>query len=226
MNKALLRITDLGFSYRAGQPVLRSVDLVLAEHGILVLTGTSGCGKSTLLRLIAGLETPSTGTIELDGLIISDPQHTVAPEKRSVGYVFQGHALFPHLTVHGNIAFGLRHLDRSERKRVVQQHLDLLQLGGLGERYPHEISGGQQQRVAIARSLARGPKLLLMDEPFSDLDGTTRVQVRTEVKDLLKRTGTAAIIVSHDAQDAAHIADRMVEMDQGALRTEPVETVR
>ncbi|MFZ1688169.1 MAG: ABC transporter ATP-binding protein [Flavobacteriales bacterium] len=223
---AVLRITDLGFAYTADQPVLRAVDLVLAEHSIVVLTGPSGCGKSTLLRLIAGLEAPSTGTIELDGRIISDPRHTVPPEHRSVGFVFQGHALFPHLTVQGNIAFGLRHLVRQERERVVKHHLDLLELDGLADRYPHEISGGQQQRVAIARSLARGPKLLLMDEPFSDLDGMTRARVRTEVKDLLKRTGTAAIIVSHDAQDAAHIADRIVELDRGVLKPEPVAAIR
>lgn len=216
----LLHITDLGFSYRAGQPVLRGVNITLAAHEILVLTGPSGCGKSTLLRLIAGLETPSTGTIELGGRMLSDPLRSVQPEQRSVGLVFQGHALFPHLTVEQNIAFGLRHLSKSERKRAVQHHLNILGLEGLGDSYPHRISGGQQQRVAVARSLARQPKLLLMDEPFSDLDSATRANVRSEVKQLLKGLGTAAIIVSHDAQDAAHIADRIVEMNRGALKPE------
>lgn len=217
MSNALLRITGLSFSYPNGKPVLRSADVSVDAHEILVLTGPSGCGKSTLLRLIAGLEAPTAGTILLDGAVLSSPGRMVPTEDRPVGYVFQGHALFPHLTVQRNIAFGLRHLDKSERNKVVEEHLELLGLEELGDRYPHQLSGGQQQRVAIARSLARKPKLLLMDEPFSDLDSATRSTVRSEVKHLLKRLGMTAVIVSHDAQDAAHIADRIVEMSNGSV---------
>ncbi len=216
MSSALLEITGLSFSYPGGSEVLRSIDLSVDASEILVLTGPSGCGKSTLLRLIAGLEIPAAGNIALAGAVLSSAQVFVPAEHRPVGYVFQGHALFPHLTVRRNISFGLRHLDKSERKKVVQEHMDLLGLDGLGDRYPHQISGGQQQRVAIARSLARKPELLLMDEPFSDLDGATRSTVRSEVKQILKRLGITAVIVSHDAQDAAHIADRIVEMSSGS----------
>lgn len=215
----LLRIEGLHFQYGA-QPIIQGVDLELGAGEVMVVLGPSGCGKSTLLRLIAGLERPAAGSIGLAGRPLSGPGVFVPPEKRPVGMVFQGLALFPHLTVARNVGFGLRHVPKAERARRVAEELAAVGLDGLGGRYPHQLSGGQQQRVAVARSLVRRPALLLMDEPFSDLDEVTRRQVRTEVLRILKAHGTAAIIVSHDRADALHLGDRIVLMDQGrSLRT-------
>lgn len=216
MTAPLLSVQKLVFGY-GYRDVLAGVDLMLGANETLVLTGPSGCGKSTLLRLIAGLEKPRGGTIVLNGATISSPASVVPTEQRPIGMVFQGLALFPHLTVEGNIAFGLRHLDKTQRRETVNEYLALLGLEGLGARLPNEISGGQQQRVAVARSLARKPQLLLMDEPFSDLDLSTRMSVREAVKNALQRSGTAAIIVSHDQQDAEHMAHRIVRMEAGRL---------
>lgn len=216
MTAPLLSVQQLGFGY-GEHDVLAGVDLALGKEETLVLTGPSGCGKSTLLRLIAGLEKPRRGTITLNGAQISSAVSVVPTEQRPIGMVFQGLALFPHLTVEGNIAFGLRHLDKTQRREAVKEYLALLGLEGLGERLPSEISGGQQQRVAVARSLARKPQLLLMDEPFSDLDLSTRESVREAVKAALQRSGTAAIIVSHDQKDAEHMAHRIVRMEAGHL---------
>lgn len=216
MTAPLLSVQQLGFGY-GEHDVLGGVDLAVGKEETLVLTGPSGCGKSTLLRLIAGLEKPRYGTITLNGATISSAASVVPTEQRPIGMVFQGLALFPHLTVEGNIAFGLRHLDKTQRREAVNEYLALLGLDGLGGRLPSEISGGQQQRVAVARSLARKPQLLLMDEPFSDLDLSTRVSVRAAVKSALELSGTAAIIVSHDQQDAEHMAHRIVRMEAGHL---------
>lgn len=196
---------------------MKELSLELGKGEILVIIGPSGCGKTTLLRLIAGLERPASGTIMLDALRLNGPGAFVEPEHRGIGMVFQGLALFPHLTVEGNLAFGLDHLSRSERKQRIAEELTAVGLDGLGGRYPHQLSGGQQQRVAIARSLVRRPKLMLMDEPFSDLDQVTRSGVRAEVLRILRAHGTAAIIVSHDREDAYHVADRIAEMDHGKL---------
>ncbi|MBL0034376.1 MAG: ATP-binding cassette domain-containing protein [Flavobacteriales bacterium] len=141
----------------------------------------------------------------------------MAPEDRAIGFVFQGLALFPHLTVNGNVAFGLHKLPKAERADLVAKELKAVDLEGLGDRYPHQLSGGQQQRVAIARSLVRRPQLMLMDEPFSDLDPTTRKNVRAEVLRILRAHGTTAIIVTHDREDAFHVADRIAAMDQGRI---------
>jgi iron(III) transport system ATP-binding protein len=177
--------------------------------------GPSGCGKSTLLRLIAGLERPQRGELRLGATVLSKDKTFVPPEQRPIGMVFQGLALFPHLTVAGNVGFGLHGLSRTERDQRVAAELESVGLSGLGQRYPHELSGGQQQRVAIARSLVLRPQVLLMDEPFSDLDSNTRREVRTEVLRILKEHGTAAILVSHDLEDALHLADRIVRMEAG-----------
>ena len=146
----------------------------------------------------------------------SDITH-VPSHQRNIGLVFQDEQLFPHLTVEGNVGFGLAHLPRNERDRQVADELNSVGLEGLGKRYPHQLSGGQQQRVAIARSLVRRPALMLMDEPFSDLDHRTRVSVRTEVLRILKAHGTSAIIVSHDPEDALHVADRIIELEEGRI---------
>jgi iron(III) transport system ATP-binding protein len=148
---------------------------------------------------------------------MADAGTWVAPEARPVGFVFQGLALFPHLTVQGNVGFGLADRPRAERERRVREELAAVGLEGLGDRYPHQLSGGQQQRVAIARSLVRRPALMLMDEPFSDLDPATRAAVRQEVLRILRAHGTGAVVVTHDREDAFHLADRIAEMDQGRI---------
>ena len=214
---ALLEIAGLSFAYGA-TPVLRSVDLHLNGGEVLVVVGPSGCGKSTLLRCIAGLERPAAGRVVLGGDVLSDGKRFLPPEQRPVGMVFQGLALFPHLTVAGNVGFGLAHLPKAERRQRVAAELEAVGLSDLADRQPHQLSGGQQQRVAIARSLVRRPRLMLMDEPFSDLDTDTRASVRQEVLQILRAHGTAAIVVTHDREDAEALADRKVGMKDGALR--------
>lgn len=210
-----------------GTQVLRSVDLELAVGEVLIILGPSGSGKTTLLRSIAGLEDSVTGTIEIDGTPIEQNGHGLRPGARPVGMVFQGLALFAHMTVERNIAFGLAHLPRSERATRVRDELASVGLAGLEKRYPHQLSGGQQQRVAIARSLVMRPRILLMDEPFSDLDTATRREVRSEVLRILRTHGTAAIIVSHDREDAFHLGDRIAMMEQGRIvRVDQAATLR
>jgi len=226
MTPLLLRIRDLHFAHGTS-PVVRGVDLDLAAGEVVIVVGPSGCGKTTLLRLIAGLERPTRGNIELAGDPLSDGATFVAPEQRPLGMVFQGLALFPHLTVNQNIGFGLSKAPKGERDRRVAEELRSVGLEGLGDRHPHQLSGGQQQRVAIARSLVLRPKVLLMDEPFSDLDARTRRSVRTEVARILREHGTAAIIVSHDREDAYHLGDRIALMDEGRLvRVDTAEVLR
>ncbi|MBP7409639.1 MAG: ABC transporter ATP-binding protein [Flavobacteriales bacterium] len=212
----LLRIRQLEVSL-GGSPILHGIDLDLGEGEVLIIVGSSGCGKTTLLRAIAGLERPTQGSIEIDGAAISDPRMFIAPQERPIGMVFQGLALFPHLTVAQNVGFGLNKVVRSERDKRVAAELKSVGLEGLERRYPHQLSGGQQQRVAIARSLILRPRVLLMDEPFSDLDSATRAEVRAEVFRILHDHGTAAIIVSHDKEDAYHLGDRIAVMDKGRI---------
>ena len=212
----LLRIRQLEVSL-GGSPILHGIDLDLGEGEVLIIVGSSGCGKTTLLRAIAGLERPTQGSIAVDGAAISDPRMFIAPQERPIGMVFQGLALFPHLTVAQNVGFGLNKVVRSERDKRVAAELKIVGLEGLERRYPHQLSGGQQQRVAIARSLILRPRVLLMDEPFSDLDSATRAEVRAEVFRILHDHGTAAIIVSHDKEDAYHLGDRIAVMDKGRI---------
>lgn len=214
---ALLAIDDLGVAYRGGAAVLDGLTLSLERGEIGCLVGSSGCGKTTLLRAIAGFLPVTAGTIEIDGLVVSGPHFAAAPERRNVGLVFQDYALFPHLTVESNVAFGLRTLKPDERSRRVGEMLDLVGLGGQARRYPHELSGGQQQRVALARALAPRPSLLLMDEPFSSLDVELRQRLGHEVRQILKTSRTTAILVTHDQQEAFAIADRVGVMHDGNL---------
>lgn len=227
MSSPFLQLRKVTFFHRKGRPVLEGLDLDLDRGETLVVVGPSGCGKSTLLRCIAGLERPQQGSVHLEGAILSDDATFVPPEKRAIGLVFQGLALFPHLTVHENVGFGLRRIEGRERKRRIIGELEGVGLAELAERYPHELSGGQQQRVAIARALILRPRLMLMDEPFSDLDPRTRSEVRNEVLRILAMHNTPAIIVTHDREDAFHVADRIAEMDQGRiLRNEPAAVVK
>ena len=227
MSPALLRVTDVRFAHEKGRLILDGASIELHPGEVLVIVGPSGCGKTTLLRIIAGLEKPAAGDVRLGDEVLTGNNVLIAPEKRGIGFVFQGLALFPHLTVDSNVAFGLHGLPSAERKQRVADELRAVGIEGLGGRYPHELSGGQQQRVAIARSLVRRPRLMLMDEPFSDLDTKTRAAVRTEVLRILREHNTAAIIVTHDREDAFHVADRIAEMDQGRIvRTASAQVFR
>lgn len=183
------------------------------EQGEVVgVLGQSGCGKSTLLRLIAGLEAPDSGRIVIAGKTLVDQREFVNPEHRGVGMIFQDYALFPHLTVAENILFGLHRLTKEERTERLQEMLELVQMQEYGKRYPHELSGGQQQRVAFARALAPRPVLLLMDEPFNNLDADLKKKIREDLKDLLRAANITSILVTHDKEDADAICDRIIRM--------------
>jgi iron(III) transport system ATP-binding protein len=199
-------------------PAVFDLSLRVEPGEILALLGPSGCGKTTTLRIIAGFERPDSGDVAIAGRAAAGSGAFVAPEHRGVGMIFQEYALFPHLTVARNIAFGLRSLPRRERGRRLDELLDLTGLADFADRYPYQLSGGQQQRVALARALAPRPHVLLLDEPFSNLDTELRLAMRVEVRDLLKKLGTTAIIVTHDQQEAMTVADRMAVMLDGAIQ--------
>ncbi len=191
--------------------------LDVEEGEILTLLGPSGCGKTTMLRLIAGLEVPDEGSITIGGQVVVGGRSWVPPERRGVGMVFQDYALFPHLTVGQNVAFGLTDMPRSRRRERAQEVLHSLGLPQHYDRYPHELSGGQRQRVALARSLAPKPLVVLMDEPFSNLDSHLREQIRDDVVQAVRASGTTCILVSHDQRDALAVSDRVAVMNQGRL---------
>ena len=215
----LVRLTGVAKRYRREPPpAVDGLSLSVAEGEILALLGPSGCGKTTTLRLIAGFEHPDEGEIVIaKRLVASDSRASVPPEQRGIGFVFQDHALFPHLTVEENVAFGLHRLASGERRRRVGETLDLVGIAALASRYPHELSGGQQQRVAVARALAPAPAVLLLDEPFSNLDADLRGQLRDDVAALLRATRTTAIFVTHDQEEAFTIADRVGVLNHGRL---------
>jgi iron(III) transport system ATP-binding protein len=196
---------------------LEDVSLEVQPGEVVCVLGASGSGKSTLLRLIAGVARPTTGRVLLDGVEVAGPQTFVEPEHRRVGMVFQDFALFPHLTVSANVAFGMKGRPRSEIATVVGSLLERVDLTRYAQSYPHILSGGERQRVALARALAAQPRVLLMDEPFSSLDGRLRDQVRQQTLDLLRETATTTIIVTHEPDEALRIADRIVILDKGRL---------
>ncbi len=201
-------------------PGLLAVDdltCTLEPGKVTALLGPSGCGKSTLLRLIAGLEPVDAGRIAIDGVPMSAPGRTVPPEQRGVGLVFQDHALFPHLSVRGNVGFGLSLLPRAERDARVSALMERFQIAHLADAWPHMLSGGEQQRVAIARAMARAPSLLLLDEPFSGLDGALRAAVREQLLADLAATGATVLIVTHEPDEALAIADTLLLMADGKL---------
>jgi len=192
-----------------------TLDVDMGE--IVCLLGPSGCGKTTLLRLIAGFEIPDSGSVRIAGAEVAGEAEWVPPERRRIGFVFQDYALFPHLSVLQNVAFGLRGAKRPVRERRAAEVLDLVGLTIFASRYPHQLSGGQQQRVALARALAPQPAVILLDEPFSNLDAALRGSTRDEVRAILKRTGTTAILVTHDQEEAMGFADRLAVMRAGRL---------
>ncbi len=194
----------------------RRVSFCLRKGQLLALLGPSGCGKTTTLRLIAGFEEPDAGEILIGGRLVAGPGVFVPPERRRVGMVFQEYALFPHLTVADNVRFGLRHYAGETEKRV-REVLELVGLLGLEKRMPHELSGGQQQRVALARALAPEPDLILLDEPFSNLDAGLRVRVRAEVRTILKEAEATAVFVTHDQEEALSLVDQVAVMMDGVV---------
>ncbi|PUB83813.1 MAG: ABC transporter ATP-binding protein [gamma proteobacterium symbiont of Ctena orbiculata] len=212
-----LEVRDVSVKY-GRQTVVDRVSFELESAVIGCLLGPSGCGKTSLLRAIAGFEPLALGEILLHGENVSRPGHTLAPEKRKVGMVFQDFALYPHLSVGANVAFGLRGMSGRQQRQRVAELLGLVGLSGLEEKYPHQLSGGQQQRIALIRAMAPRPEILLLDEPFSGLDVELREQLAGEVRTILKREGVTAILVTHDQLEAFALADQIGVLGSGRLR--------
>jgi iron(III) transport system ATP-binding protein len=210
-----LILTDVEKSFLAGQPVLRSVDLTVEPGTMTALLGASGSGKTTLLRLIAGFDRVDRGTIVLDGRVVESTEVHQPPEDRRVGIVTQDGALFPHLDVHANVAFGLKRKDRHHGR--VQDMLEIVGLTDLARRHPHELSGGERQRVALARALAIDPKLVLLDEPFSSLDAALRQTLRAEVRTVLAAAEATTLLITHDQDEALSLADRVAVLRDGRI---------
>lgn len=212
----ILEIHSLSKSFDGGKTfAVRDVDFYINRGDICAVVGESGSGKTTLIRLIAGLENPDKGTISINSKEVSSIKKVVVPEKRNIGMVFQEYALFPHLNVLDNVLYGISKL--KNKKEVAKEVLDLVGLKDYHDRYPHELSGGQQQRVALARALAPNPSLLILDEPFSNLDAMLRMQLRNEVFNIIKKMGVTAIFVTHDTQDALAVADEILIFQNGSL---------
>ncbi|MGB5640663.1 MAG: ABC transporter ATP-binding protein [Sedimenticolaceae bacterium] len=212
----LLKVENISAGY-GRERVVEALSFHVNRGEIVSLLGPSGCGKTTVLRAIAGFEPISDGKILIADRVASAPGMTLAPEQRSIGMVFQDYALFPHLTIIDNIGFGLRKMPAVDRKVQIEHLLDATGLRRMGERYPHELSGGQQQRVALARALAPRPTMLLMDEPFSNLDIELRERLSVEVRDLLKAEGISGILVTHDQHEAFAVSDKVGVMHGGQI---------
>ena len=219
IDKSMAHLELEGIQQRYGRHVVvNDVSFSVDTGSIACLLGPSGCGKTTLLRCIAGFEPVVAGEIRLEGETVSRPGYVQPPEKRRIGMVFQDYALFPHLTIARNVAFGLGGMTDAERAERVERLLDTVGLTGQGGKYPHELSGGQQQRVALARALAPRPELILLDEPFSNLDVDLRERLSLEVRDILKREGMTAILVTHDQNEAFAMADEVGVMHEGRIQ--------
>ena len=202
------------------QNALHGLDLDIEDREFVTLLGPSGCGKTTTLRLLAGLTAPDAGEILINGHVVSSPRHVLPPERRLMGMVFQSYALWPHMSVFDNVAFGLtlKRVSRSEVCRRVEHALAMVGLEGLGERTPNALSGGQQQRVALARSLVTEPSILLLDEPLSNLDAKLRERMRSELRELHRRTGITFVYVTHDQAEAMVLSDRIAVLNRGLLQ--------
>ncbi len=209
---------DIYFKYKnAKEDTLNGVQITMEQGDVIAILGDSGSGKSTILRLLAGLEIPHKGSITINNQIVVDNRTFMPPEKREIGMVFQDYALFPHMTVEKNVQFGLSKMPKKEKAQKVKEVLELVGLVSYGKRYPHELSGGQQQRVALARALAPMPNLLLLDEPFSNLDAGLKEDIRNQLKTIFKKTGLTSIFVTHDREDALAIADQVILLSHGKV---------
>lgn len=214
----MLKLNKIRFRYdNADTMTLDGISIALENGEVMAVVGPSGGGKSTLLRIISGLEKPFEGTIDIDGQSIVDKNHFVKPEKRGVGMLFQDYALFPHMTVAKNIGYGIDYLSGKERKSRIKEMLQLVDMEGYGKRYPHELSGGQQQRIALARAIAPEPKILLLDEPFSNLDTQLLEKVREELFEIIRSSGITAVMVTHNPEDARTQADKIVSIVEGKI---------
>lgn len=216
MNK-LLEVSNLTKSFDDTGAVVNRVNFSVSEHEIFALLGPSGCGKTTCLRLIGGFERADEGEVRIDGKVFESPDIHVAPQERGIGFVFQDYALFPHLTALENVAFGLTDIARNKRLVFAEEVLCRTGMGDFKDRNPNELSGGQQQRVALARAIAPKPKLVLLDEPFSNLDAILRDSTRKEVRTILKKGGMSALLVTHDQEEALSFADRIAVMNNGKI---------
>ncbi len=217
----MAQITIHDLSKQLGnQAVLKGLNLVVKDREFVTLLGPSGCGKTTTLRILAGFLQPDQGEVRVDDRLLSSPQTVVPPERRRMGMVFQNYAIWPHLSVFENVAFGLKlaRVNRTEIADRVQEALRLVGLSGLDRRFPGQLSGGQQQRVALARSLVVEPEILLLDEPLSNLDAKLRDRMRVELKELQRRTGITFIYVTHDQDEAMALSDRIVLLSRGVLQ--------
>ena len=211
-----VRIEDLSFSYPK-TPVLHHIGFTMKQGEILAILGSSGSGKSTLLRTLSGLEMPDEGIIHIAGNTVCNASYCISADKREVGFVFQDYALFPHRTVAQNITFGLHKMNRKDREVRLKTLLDMIAMTDYANRYPHQLSGGQQQRVALARALAPMPKMLLLDEPFSNIDTDLKHTIRLELARLLKAANMTSILVTHDEEDARALADRIIVLEGGRI---------
>lgn len=215
--KDLLTVKNLTKAFDESGPVVDSLDFQIREDEIFALLGPSGCGKTTCLRLISGFERADKGEVSVDGRILESPTRHVAPQDRGIGFVFQDYALFPHLSVIQNVAFGLTDIPKYKRLVYAEEVLCRTGMGDYKDRNPNELSGGQQQRVALARAIAPKPKLVLLDEPFSNLDAMLRDSMRKEVREVLKKAGMSALLVTHDQEEALSFADRIAVMNEGRI---------
>ncbi|GGZ60310.1 ABC transporter [Streptomyces inusitatus] len=212
-----LRVSALTHAYGRGDRVLDGLGLTVPEGELAAVLGPSGCGKTTLLRVVAGFLVPDSGEVVVGGRVVSGPGAQVPPERRGVGIVAQEGALFPHLSVARNVAFGLRTAGRAERRARTAEMLELVGLGEYADRMPHELSGGQQQRIALARALAPRPALVLLDEPFNALDSALRAGLRSDIRGALRAAGATALLVTHDQEEALSVADRVAVIRRGRV---------
>ncbi|WP_340105344.1 ABC transporter ATP-binding protein [Rhodohalobacter sp. 8-1] len=213
----LLVVDQIEKSYEKNNPVVKQVTFHVGKDEIFALLGPSGCGKTTTLRLISGFEKPDSGFVMLNGEILSSTGNHVPPQKRGIGFVFQDYALFPHMTALENVAFGLTDLPKHKRKVFAEEVLCRTGMGDFKDRSPAELSGGQQQRVALARAIAPEPELILLDEPFSNLDAMLRTVTRKEVRSIIKKARMSAVLVTHDQEEALSFADRVGVMNNGRI---------
>ena len=213
-----LKIENLHFKYKNNKDDnIKNLNISIEKGEVVGILGESGSGKSTILRILAGLETPYKGNIEIDGKKIYDDKTFIETEHRGIGMVFQDYALFPHMTVAKNIMFGLKKISKSEKEKRMIEMLELVNLTEYKNKYPYELSGGQQQRIAIARAIAPKPSILLLDEPFSNLDANLKSKIRNDLKEIIKDANITSIFVTHDKEDAIDIASKVIVIDKGEV---------